>query len=142
MKTLAIGLRHEETLTVTEALTVPAVSQAFVGFADMPPVFATAFLVGFAEWTCVEALRPHLAAGEQTVGVHVDLSHVAATPVRMRVTVAVELIGIDGRRLRFRVECRDEVELIGAGFHDRAIIDALRFRERVSRKQRRDNGGR
>ena len=140
--TLAIGLHQEETLTVTEALTVPAVSQAFVGFADMPPVFATAFLVGFAEWTCIEALRPHLAAGEQTVGVHVDLSHVAATPVRMRVTVAVELIGIDGRRLRFRVECRDEVELIGAGFHDRAIIDALRFRERVSRKQRRDGGGR
>jgi fluoroacetyl-CoA thioesterase len=58
---LRVGLQHQETLTVTDRLVVPAVSDAFKEFADMPPVFATAFLVGFVEWTCIEALRPFLS---------------------------------------------------------------------------------
>lgn len=63
-----------------------------------------------------------------------DLSHIAATPVGMEVTTEVELVAVEGRRLRFRVECRDTVEVIGHGFHERAIIDGDKFVERTRRK--------
>jgi fluoroacetyl-CoA thioesterase len=129
------GLRFEQTLLIDERLTVPFVSDAFTGFADMPPVFATAFLVGFVEWTCVEALRPYLGAGQRTVGVHVDLSHSAATPIGMKVTAEVELMLINERWLRFKVACRDEVEVICTGQHDRVIIDSARFLARIEKKR-------
>lgn len=64
---LAPGLRHVQSIQVDDRLTVPAVAPAFTGFADMPPVFATAFLVGFVEWTCIEALRPYLGPAQKTV---------------------------------------------------------------------------
>jgi fluoroacetyl-CoA thioesterase len=101
----------------------------------MPPVFATAFLVGFVEWTCVVALRPFLSRDERTVGVHVDLSHSAATPVGMRVFATVELAAIEGRKLRFKVVCRDEAEIICEGRHDRFVIDESRFMARLARKR-------
>ncbi|HEX6979894.1 MAG TPA: thioesterase family protein [Alphaproteobacteria bacterium] len=133
---LRIGLRHVQTLTVDEGLTVPRVSTAFGSFRDMPAVFATAYMVGFVEATCIEALKPYLAAHQRTVGTYIDMSHSAATPVGMKVTAEVELIAIEGRRLRFRVECRDEREVIGAGYHERAIIDAAKFMARVEAKAR------
>ena len=132
----AVGLRHSLTIQVDDSLTVPRVSPAF-GFHDMPPVFATAYLVGFVEAACIDALKPHLGDGEKTLGVHVDLSHKAATPVGMSVTAEVELVAVEGRRLRFRVECRDEADVICAGFHDRYLIDAAKFLERVKKKQAR-----
>ncbi|MDQ4136871.1 MAG: thioesterase family protein [Pseudomonadota bacterium] len=132
----AIGLRHSLTVRVDESLTVPRVSPAF-GFDEMPPVFATAYLVGFVEAACLHALKPYLAEGEKTLGVHVDLSHSAATPVGMTVTAEVELVAVEGRRLRFRVECRDEVDAICAGFHERYVVDAAKFMERVTKKQAR-----
>ena len=129
-----IGLRHRETLAVDESLTVPQVSPAFAGFRDMPPVLATAYMVGFVEATCIEALKPYLGAGQRTVGTHVDMSHSAATPVGMQVTAEVELVEVEGRTLRFRVLCRDEAEVIGEGFHHRAIIEAAKFIARVQGK--------
>lgn len=131
---LATGLRHTQSLLVDEKLTVPAVSEVFTGFADMPPVFATAYLVGFVEWTCIEALRPFLTAQQRTVGVHVELSHSAATPMGMEVTAEVELISIEDKRLRFKVICRDAVEVICEGHHDRYLIDVEKFLKRVSKK--------
>lgn len=119
---------------VDQHLTVPAVSSAFTGFWDMPPVFATAYMVGLIEWACIEALRDHLPSGQHTVGTHVDVSHLAATPAGMFVTADVELIAIEGRKLRFKVACRDEAGLIGEGFHERAIIDQAKFMARVSAK--------
>jgi fluoroacetyl-CoA thioesterase len=101
----------------------------------MPPVLATAFLVGFVEWVCVEALHPYLGQGEQTLGTHVDLSHAAPTPVGMHVTAHVELVEIHGRRLRFKVSCRDEVDLVAEGHHERCIVKRLRFDERVAAKR-------
>lgn len=129
-----LGLRGERTIVVGDGLTVPSIAPAFTGFADMPPVFATAYMVGFVEWTCVEALRPYLGAHQRTVGTHVDMSHAAATPVGMRVSATVELVSVEGRKLRFKVECRDEVDVIGSGFHERAIIDFDKFMQRVQRK--------
>ena len=132
---LKVGLRHQQTIRVTERLTVPAMSDAFAGFDDMPPVLATGYLVAFTEWTCLDALRPYLETGQRTVGTRVDLTHVAATPVGMQVTAEVELIAVEGKKLRFRVLCRDEVDVIGEGHHDRAVIDFDRFMARVATKR-------
>ena len=80
------------------------------------------------------ALRPHLSAGQRTVGTHVDVSHIAATPAGMTVTATVELIETDGRSLHFKVSCRDDAGPIGEGTHRRAIIDAERFTQRLAVK--------
>jgi len=104
------------------------------GFADMPAVFATAMMVGFMEQTCIEALRPYLEEGQRTVGTHVDMSHVAATPVGMVVEARVELVEVQGKALVFKVACSDEAGPIGEGVHRRAIIDLRRFEERLAAK--------
>jgi fluoroacetyl-CoA thioesterase len=127
------GLRHSATITVGEALAVPAQARLFDPLTEMPPVFATAQMIAFVEWTCVAALAPYLAA-ERTVGTRVDMTHTAATPIGMKVTAEIELIELDGRRLRFKASCRDEVESIGEGFHERTIIDHARFMQRLARK--------
>ena len=134
MPTLAPGLVHEQSLLVTPALTVPRVSPALAQFADMPAVFATAFLVAFVEDSCIAAIRPFLGPGQHSVGTHVDLSHTAATPVGMTVTARVELVAVEGRKLTFQVACRDGREIIGAGRHERMVIDLARFEARVATK--------
>lgn len=134
---LATGLSRTQTVRIDESLTVPRVSAAFTGFADMPPVFATAFMVGFIEWVCIEALRPFLDADEQSVGVHIDVSHAAATPVGMTVTASVELIEIDGSRLRFKVRCRDDLDVVSEGYHERFIVKRPRFDRRMADKRAR-----
>lgn len=129
-----VGFRHSSTLVVDESLTVPRISAQFVGFRGMPPVFATASMVAFIESTCIEALGPYLAEGQATVGTHVDVSHIAATPIGMKVTAEVELIQLERRNLRFRVVVRDERDLICEGIHMRAVIDRERFMARVNSK--------
>jgi fluoroacetyl-CoA thioesterase len=130
------GIAHTLSLQVNDRLLVTAFTRDFSGFADLPPVFATAFMVGFLEWACIEALKPFLPDGENTVGTHVYLSHVAPTPAGMTVTAHVELIAVKGRTLRFRVDCYDECGLIGSGFHERSVIDTGRFMTRVIEKAR------
>lgn len=127
---LQAGMRHTARMTVASRHTVPQVAD-WPGFADMPAVFATAMMVGFMEQTCIEALRPYLADGQRTVGTHVDMSHVAATPVGMVVEAHVELVEVQGKALVFKVACRDEAGLIGEGTHHRAIIDLRRFEDRL-----------
>jgi fluoroacetyl-CoA thioesterase len=129
------GLRFAKTLTVSEALAVPAQAAIFDPATEMPPVFATAQMIAFVEWTCVGALAPYLAPGQRTVGTRVEMTHTAATPIGMAVTAEVELVAIEGRTLRFKVECRDAGEAIGAGFHERTVIDHERFMARLARKE-------
>jgi fluoroacetyl-CoA thioesterase len=129
------GTEHMQTLMVDDTLVVPAVSEHFTGFRDMPPVFATAFMVGFIEWACIEAMRPYLEPGEHTVGTRIDVSHTAATPAGMNVTAFVELIEANGRKLTFRVTCRDETDVIGEGVHERVVINPEKFMQRVSAKR-------
>ena len=131
---LAIGLHHSEQLLVSERHTVPAVEPSWPGFQDMPPVLATAMMIAFIEQTCIQGLRPFLSSGQQTVGTHVDVSHVAATPTGMTVTAQVELVAIEGKALMFKVSCHDEAGLIGEGLHRRAIIDTHRFMQRLVEK--------
>ena len=128
------GLAGEADLIVTDRLTVPNVSAAIRPFADMPPVFATAFMVAHVEATCIACLEGHLLPGKHTLGTHVDLSHVAATPVGMTVTARVRLAGVDGRALTFEVEVCDDAGEIGRGRHRRAIIDVDRFLRKVAAK--------
>jgi fluoroacetyl-CoA thioesterase len=129
-----VGLRHSASQVVTHRQTVPQLEPAWAAFVDMPEVFATAMMVGFIEQTCVEALAPYLSQGQHSVGTHVDVSHVAATPVGLTVTAEVELIEVSGRALAFRVRCTDDAGLIGEGTHRRAIIDVERFAACVAAK--------
>jgi len=121
-------------MIVDERLLVPALAAQWPDLAEMPPAFATAMMIGFIEWTCIQALRPFLSEGQRTVGAHVDVSHVAATPAGMRVTASVELSEIDGRSLLFGVRCEDEAGLIGEGRHRRIIVDGDRFSARLKAK--------
>ncbi len=131
---LQAGLRFSQSLTVTRELTVPEISPVYTGLSDMPPVFATAYLLGFVEWTCLEAVKPYLEPTERTVGTAIDMRHTAATPVGMAVTAEVELTAVNGRMLEFSFLCRDAVDTIAEGTHGRAIIDMERFMAKVSRK--------
>lgn len=128
------GLTHQLTLTVDDSLTVPAVSPHFPAFADMPPVFATAMMVGFIEATCIELMAPHLDDGEHSVGVQVNVSHDAATPVGMGVRAEVDLIKVEGRILTFEVRALDDAGPIGSGVHKRAVILKDRFMVKVAAK--------
>ncbi len=128
------GLRHSATIRVSEQLAAPASRWMLGAAADMPPVFATPAMIALIEWTCVAALAPYLAPHQRTVGTRVEMTHSAATPIGMNVTAEVELVEIDGRRLRFTVRCHDEAELIGEGSHERTIIDHARFMARLARK--------
>ena len=114
---------------------VPAQARHFDPHTEMPPVFATAQMIAFVEWTCVWAVAPYLAPEQRTVGTRVEMTHTAATPIGMTVTAEVELIEIRDRTLRFKVACRDEREPIGEGFHERTLVDNDRFMARLARKQ-------
>ncbi|MGE5270130.1 MAG: thioesterase family protein [Thiohalocapsa sp.] len=129
------GLRHAATMRVGEMHAVPAQARLFDGKVAMPPVFATANMIAFVEWTCVAALAPYLAPQQRTVGTRVEMNHSAATPIGMNVTAEIELVEFDGRRLRFKFACHDEKEPIGDGFHERAVVDHDRFMARLARKQ-------
>ncbi|MFW2383478.1 MAG: thioesterase family protein, partial [Acidimicrobiales bacterium] len=125
---LRVGLTHSITYTVPESKTVPHVYEDSSDFAVMPRVFATAFLVGLLERCCLESLIPHLDwPEEQSVGTHVDVSHTAATPPGLTVTVQSELVEIDRNRLVFHVSAHDGVDPITSGRHERFIIDAATF---------------
>ena len=130
--TLKPGLSHRATIAVTDDLLVPRVSPRLAAFADMPPVFATAFVVAFVEATCIELLRPHLDVGEHSVGVHVDLSHTAPTPPGLSVHAEVELLSLEGRILTFTVTVQDDAGPISSGRHQRALIDLNRFNSKAT----------
>lgn len=135
--TLQPGLTHELRFRVPASKTVPALYPESPEFLAMPEVFATGFLVGFLEWACIDALKPHLDwPEEQTVGTHIDVSHCAATPPGLEVTARVELLSIDGRKLTFAVEAHDGVDTIAQGTHQRFIIQRDRFNEKVQAKAR------
>lgn len=131
---LEVGASHEVSVVVTPELTVPGVSDDFPGFADMPAVFATAYLVGFAECASMGVLAPFLDANEGSVGVEVNFDHTAATPVGLTVTAVSTVTAIDGRLVSFAVDLRDDAGAIGHGTHRRAIIDRAKFDARVAEK--------
>ena len=129
------GLEYELKYRVPESKTVPHLYPEAPEFQVMPRVFATGFMVGLMEWACLLAILPHLDwPAEQTVGTHVDLSHSAATPPGFEVRAKVKLMQVDGRRLVFEVEAHDGVDVICKGTHERFIINAPKFIEKVKAK--------
>lgn len=138
--TLTTGLTADVSVRVDESLTVPAVSDSYPGFADMPRAFATAFMVGFAESTAMAVIADHLEEGESSVGVEVAFDHTAATPVGLTVTAHAELVEIDGRLLTFEITLRDNLDQIGQGTHRRALIDREKFDANLTDKQSRALG--
>ncbi len=133
--TLRPGIRYSHQFTVPPSKTVPALYPEAAEFMAMPEVFATGFLVGLLEWACIRAVNPHLDwPQEQTVGTHIDVSHVAATPPGLEVSVTVELLAVEGRKLVFAVEADDGVDLISRGRHERYVIDRAKFDARLAAK--------
>ena len=132
--TLKSGLTHRFTYQVPAEKTVPHLYREAPEFQTMPEVFATGFLVGLMEWTCIQLLAPHLDAGEGSLGTHIDVNHTAATPAGLKVTVDAECTGVSGRRASFRVRAHDGVDLIGEGRHERAIVAWDRFNAKVAEK--------
>jgi fluoroacetyl-CoA thioesterase len=126
------GLQGTLTYRVPAERTVSHLLPESDCFRQLPHVLATGYLVGIVEWACMRALAGHLGAGEQTVGVHVDLSHEAPTPPGATVRVSATLTHVDGRRLRFAVEAHDDTGVVCRGTHDRAVIDRSRFDRRLA----------
>jgi predicted thioesterase len=97
-------------------------------------VFSTPMLVALLENAAVDALGSAMTQEQTSVGVHLDVRHLAATPPGMRVCAHAELLGVEGRMLTFRVWAEDERERIGEGTHQRALIDRARFERKVAEK--------
>jgi fluoroacetyl-CoA thioesterase len=132
--TLKPGLTHRISYAVAERATVPYTYPESPVIAAMPKVFATGFMIMLMERVCTELLGAHLDPGEGSVGVHVDVSHIAATPVGMIVTVDAECIKVVDRRVSFNVKAHDGVDLIGEGRHERFVVNWDKFNARVAEK--------
>lgn len=126
--TLQPGLTGQVQETVEEQHTAPHLGSGMV------PVMATPTMISLMESAAVEAIEHLLPEGYQSVGIRIDVRHLAPTPVGMQVTARAELTKVEGRILTFRVTAEDEQEQVGEGIHQRAIIDAASFQERIKAK--------
>jgi fluoroacetyl-CoA thioesterase len=135
---LRAGLEATFRYRVPASKTVPRIYEEAPDFQMMPEVLATGFLVALAEWACIELVKPHLDwPREQTLGTHVDLSHTAATPPGLTVEIHARLQAVEGRKLVFAVKARDDMDAISEGRHERHVIDAGRFEQKVADKRER-----
>jgi fluoroacetyl-CoA thioesterase len=113
---------------VSEAHTAPRVGSGRVH------VLATPVMINLMEAAALAAVEALLPEGHQSLGIRLDVTHHAATPVGMRVRATAELVDFEGRKLRFRVEARDEKETIGEGAHERVVVNVARFDQRLQDK--------
>jgi fluoroacetyl-CoA thioesterase len=124
----------------TEIIVGPEHTAPFVGSGRIA-VLATPVMINLIEAAALAAVEHLLPPGHQSLGTHLDVSHVAATPVGLRVTASAEVLGVEGRTITFRVEARDEFEPIGGGTHQRVVVSMARFDERVQRKLAKRSAG-
>ena len=120
------GIKNEKSIVVTDEVTASKVGSGLL------PVYATPSMIALMEGTCAERVQPYLAEGEGTVGVAVDIKHIAATPVGMTVRCESLLKEVNGKKLVFEVNVYDEKGLVGTGIHKRAIINNEAFMARLS----------
>jgi fluoroacetyl-CoA thioesterase len=125
---LTIGLKGSAEILVGPEHTAPRVGSGMVH------VLATPVMINVMEAAALDAVERLLPAGHQSLGIHLDVGHYAATPTGMRLRATAELVGIEGRTLTFRVEAFDEKERVGDGMHKRVVVNVARFDERVQRK--------
>jgi predicted thioesterase len=124
------GLEGTARLVVGEEHTAPRIGSGKVR------VLATPVMINLIEAAALAAVEHLLPAGYQSLGTHLDVNHVAATPVGMNVTATARVEHFENRTVRFRVEARDEKDLIGHGTHERVIVNVAKFDQRLQRKLR------
>jgi len=127
---LTIGLNAETTITVTESDTAAKWGSGLV------PIFGTPSLVALMEAAAVEVLDGKLPEDQTTVGGHIDVQHLAATPVGMQVRARAELVAFEGRKLTFQIEAWDGAEKIGEALHVRFVIDKEKFIAKAQSKSK------
>jgi predicted thioesterase len=118
----------------------PEHTAPFVGSGRIA-VLATPVMINLIEAAALAAVEHLLPSGHQSLGIQLDVSHTAATPVGLRVTATAEVSQVQGRSITFRVAARDEFEPIGGGTHKRIVVSVSRFDERVQRKLAQKNNG-
>ena len=128
LSNLKPGLTGSAELKVGVEHTAPSIGSGLV------PVLATPVMINVIEAAALAAVEHLLPAGHQSLGIHLDVSHFAATPIGMKVRATAELTAVDGRTLTFRVEARDEKEPFGGGSHQRVVVNVARFDARVQKK--------
>lgn len=132
------GLTFSWTYTVPAKATVPNLYDDVPGCPEMPDVLATGYMVGIMECACLQMLREYLDwPREQSLGTLVSFSHLAPTPAGMTITVKGVLSAIEGRKLRFELTAWDGEDKISEGVHERHLIDAPRFNDKVAAKRQR-----
>lgn len=124
-----LGIKGKETLLVTENNTAKAVGS---GTLD---VFATPAMAALMEKTAALSVQPFLEDGEGTVGISLDIRHIAATPIGLTVTAESELVEIDRKRLVFSLTVTDGKDIIGTGKHERFVINCEKFMAKANSKK-------
>ncbi len=132
--TLAPGVTDTHSYAVTRENTVPHLAMDRSTFDDIPEVLATAYMVVMMEGAATKALRPHLDTNEGSVGISVNVTHLAATLPGQTVTVTAEIIAVEGRKVTFKVVAHDGLDKIGEGTHQRAIVPWERFKASIAQK--------
>lgn len=132
--TLQPGAHAAFDFEVPASKTVPALYPEAPEFQAMPAVFATGFHVGLMEWAALKVLAPHMDDGEGSLGIHINVSHSAATLPGQTIRVEAECTAVEGRRISFKVKAHDGVEVIGEGTHQRMIVPWARFKSKVNQK--------
>lgn len=125
---IAAGLSGTAELLVGEEHTAPSIGSGKVR------VLATPVMINLIEAAALKAIEHLLQPGYQSLGTHLDVHHVAATPVGMRARATAEVTKVDGRTVTFNVAARDEKDLIGHGTHERVIVNVAKFDARVQKK--------
>jgi fluoroacetyl-CoA thioesterase len=125
---IPIGAKGEQTVLVT--------SEIAISFLELEAarVLSTPNMIRLMEVTCRNTVLPLLDPGHDTVGTHVNVAHLAAAPIGMNVTFTAEVIGVEGRRITFKVVAFDEKEKVGEGTHERGIINIAKFAARLTEK--------
>jgi fluoroacetyl-CoA thioesterase len=122
------GLKGHAQILVGVEHTAPSIGSGKV------PVLATPVMINVIEAAALAAVEHLLPVGHQSLGIHLDVRHFAATPIGMHVHASAELTAVEGRTLSFRVEAHDDREPIGGGSHQRVVVNVARFDERIQRK--------
>jgi predicted thioesterase len=125
---LGTGISAEKTVLVDDARVI-----GFMG--RDAAVYATPKMVSDVEYTCRDSLLEHLDEGEDSVGAHVSIDHLAPTPLGLKVTITVRIVEVDRRRVTWEFSVRDPVEEVGRGRHTRFIVDTSKTRERLAAKR-------
>ena len=129
-KSLVAGIRRVEHTSVDESNTID-----FLG--EELRVYSTPSMVHDVEYACWRLIDEHLDPGETSLGVHVEVNHLGATPIGHRVEIVVTVQSVDGRRVTLGAEVRDAAEVVGRGTHVRVVTEVDRLRPRVGSKRER-----